>query len=192
MKAAAMNRTFSDWLKYWSWRGGMLALPSGFYAGMLGYQSLSAVLGMLAGIGFWLVAYSRVTSSDWFYGQIQRSRLWRRLSWVIWAKVLVPVVAGIGLVFPPLMALMIPDFYTGVFTVHLTRTLGGAAFDLNSTQSWSPTFGGTFLTTVLQGGLVSLQVLLLAAVACVFPPFQKHKPIVSGEEATSAGGNESM
>ena len=109
MKASERNRIFSDWLKYWSWRGVLLALPSGLYAGMVGYGNLVTVAGMAAGIGFWLIAYAWGCSSDWFYVRVQWGRFWQRLRWVMYAKMLMSLVTVMGFVFQPLGLALMPD-----------------------------------------------------------------------------------
>gem|GEM_PF-2578396 len=70
--------------------------------------------------------------------------------------------------------------------------MGGFAFDFHTIQDLGPPYGWTFFTPVVQGGLLTLLILMLAAVVGNFPPYRQHKPIVSGEGATSARGNESV
>jgi hypothetical protein len=188
MKPVTLERTFGEWLWRWAWRGTLWAMPSAFFAWMAGYQNVPAIGAMGVGIVFWWFVYASVSSSPQLVQRYSERRFVRRLWIVIRVKTLMAVGWPLAFLVPLFGLVGIGDMYGGLVAIWGTKVLGGVAANLGSGPIWVPQFGWTLVATLCQGAMISLQVLLVAGVACLFPPYRQHKPIVSLEGATSAGG----
>ena len=182
------ERTFGEWLGRWAGRGTLWAAPSAFYAWVAGYQNVPAISAMLTGIVFWCLIYASVSASPQYGRRWRETRFGKRLRAVIRLKTWLIMFCPLAVFWQWFVVLILPDMYGGFAAIYATKVMGGQAVDFDATLGRVPEFGWTLVTTVIQGAVISLQVLLVTAVACLFPPYRKHKPIVSAEGATSAGG----
>lgn len=126
---------------------------------------------MLAGFVTFIVAYSLVTSRPFYLEHVET----KEVGWVLWIAVFARAAIA------PLMFFG-PDMLLGLLAIDLTRSLAHLFGHDDFTAN--PGFGCTYLTTLIQGALISLTILFLAGwiglVRAAFRRWRRTKQFAAG------------
>ncbi|MCP5537469.1 MAG: hypothetical protein H7A51_14700 [Akkermansiaceae bacterium] len=165
--------TWPGQLRYWSIHCGLTALPS-FCIALTYFNTLASIAAMLAGVATFVMAYTAVTASP-LYGKIHgglvgRSvRLGTRIRMIIslvGLPLLIPLIGlDIDTAEPAPTMVFTADFWFG-YAALLITAIGGqfVGLDFNSVvrDSAPPGFLFTYLTTIVEGLLISVSLVLIA------------------------------
>lgn len=168
MKRSIDPQVFFDRLYFWTICGILCATPSFLLAANSGFDRRAMVTGTV----IYILGYAFVTALPCYQGRVGRSRLGRRLrlAAMIRAGMALTGLIGVGLAalgwiqsFLSIFALL--DFFPGMLAVSLTGWLSGQT----ANHMTDVGFGWTLFTTLVQGALVSVQLLVIAWLSLVFP-----------------------
>lgn len=142
---------FAEELGSWTVRGVLCALPSFGLAVLAGFNRPQAVAAMLLGVASSVGVLAWITSRRIYHARVGR----HALGWAL--RSAANVRAGLALV-----ALFWPDLWLGFVAYGFTRIVACAAGygDIEPQN----TFVATYVLTVVQGALIFLTIVLLAAV----------------------------
>lgn len=135
-------------LKLWAFRGGCCAAPSFLWALLVGFAKPAALLGIAAGVATWIAAYSLITALPVYRARVEGG------AWG-WA---LSVGANTRAALAPLMTFG-PDMFLGTVALNMvSRITGLRAIPYLKMEE---VFSTTYLTTLVQGALISATMFLL-------------------------------
>lgn len=150
---AAPRRTAFGWaLLVWGVRVGVSAAPSFVWASTAEFRAPHATAGMLAGVASWTLFCAWGTTRAIFQHRIEPTGF----GWML--RVGANIRAGLT----PLWAFW-PDIWLGLVSLYVTKRIAiGAGYGDIDPQN---TFVATYVTTLVQGGLVALTIVPLGLAA---------------------------
>ncbi len=162
---------FYDRLRFWAICGTLCAGPSFLFAASSGFDRRA----MVVGTGCYIVGFAVITALPRYQRDVAGSRLGRRLRL---AAIIRASLAGFGLLGVGLGALggnrdiagafaifSVLDCLPGILAVLLTEVVSGQSLS----RATEVGFGWTLMTTLVQGALVSAQLLVIALLSLLFP-----------------------
>lgn len=135
-------------LGVWTFRGACCAAPSFLWALLAGFAKPVALLGIAAGVATWIAAYSLITAQPVYRARVEGGALGWALS----------MGANTRAALAPLMAFGPDMFLGGVALDAVSRIAGLRAIPY---RKMDEVFFATYLTTLVQGALVSATMFLL-------------------------------
>lgn len=184
--------SFGRQLGFWALHCGFTALPS-FLIAVQYFKTPSAIIAMLAGVLSFVLAYSLITSTP-FYGKIHHGLIGRSVKLGATIRMVIslcslPVVLyaispGNGFREGNFngdseVVLWAPDFWFGYLAIIiislLYNILDQANFGRALENSETPDFFFTYATTITEGVLISLSLLVIAFVALVILSFRRNR-----------------
>ena len=139
---------FRPSLVRWAWRGALCALPSFCWALFTAGKLPAQVLAMLLGVGTYVAAYAWLTAQPAYRESVEPAEF----GWAL------KVAANTRAALAPVM-LLGPDLWLGICSTHAVQWVA-AATGLLAWPIGSP-FVVTYVTTLVQGALVSATMMLL-------------------------------
>ena len=171
MNGSLDRLVFYGRLKFWAICGTLCAGPSFLFAASSGYDRRA----MLVGTVCYILGFAVLTSQPRYQRGMAGSKLGRRLRL---AAMIRSGLAAVGLLGFGLGALggsrylsgafaifTLLDCFPGILAVALTEIVSGQAQGRTTPAG----FGWTLFTTLLQGALVSVQLLVIALLSLLFP-----------------------
>jgi hypothetical protein len=133
----------------WAWRGALCALPSFFWASLVAIRMPAQVLAMLLGVASYVVAYAWLTAQPAYREGVEPGDF----GWAL------RVAANTRAALAPVMVFG-PDMWLGMISTHVVQW----SVAKSDAPAWAmrSLFAGTYVTTLVQGALVSATMLLLA------------------------------
>ncbi|MBT8037158.1 MAG: hypothetical protein KJO21_06400 [Verrucomicrobiae bacterium] len=183
------TNTFVSQLRFWSLHCGLTALPS-FCIALIQFNSPQAVLAMLCGIATFVFGYAFLTSTS-IYGKVHTGLIGRsiklgtRIRMIISLAslpLLIPLVGqdAASLGNPPSSLFFVPDFWFGYAAIVLVF-LGINAisrFGTNGTfseDSFGQDFFTPYATTMLEGVLISISLVVIAFITLIILNFRRNR-----------------
>jgi hypothetical protein len=142
------SKTFRRQLGVWSLRGVFCAAPSFCWALHLGVTGRAAILAMTAGVVTYVIAFAWCTALPAYRERVEPGHF----GWSL--RVAANVRAALSI-----LLLGMPDMWLGMCSVAVVRWDEGAI-----DRPGLALFGATYLTTLVQGALVSATMLLVALI----------------------------
>jgi len=183
----ATTNTFSQQLRFWSIHCGLTALPS-FCIALTQFNRPSTILAMLCGIATFIMGYSFLTSRS-FYGKIHTGLIGRSIKLGARIRMIVSL-ASLPLLIPlldlnmkssgpPESLMFVPDFWFGfiaLIIVNLLYQLTGTNLAVNGMSTNTDlSFLPTYLTTVTEGVLISISLMLIAFITLIILNFRRNR-----------------
>ncbi|MBN8550420.1 MAG: hypothetical protein J0M12_13990 [Deltaproteobacteria bacterium] len=160
--------TFKSQLRFWASHALFCAAPSFLWALMIGFSSLTAISAMCCGIAVWVCLYAAASSSAWAMRRLPGTLLGRAIqlgakarSVLAIVSICVALVPGLGMVGA---MFFYSDLYAGFISIQASSFMLNQPSPHYSTMEQSFGFLYTFLTTLVQGFLLSFT--LIAVVLC--------------------------
>lgn len=165
--------SFKGQLRYWSIHCGLTALPS-FCIALTYFNTVPNIIAMLAGIATFVIGYTAITATP-FYGNLHDGIVGRAVRLGTRIRMIISLI-GLPLLIPligidmdsggpaPTMFFTV-DFWFG-YAALLITALGGQYIGLDFTENIredaTPDFIFTYLTTIVEGLLISVTLVLIA------------------------------
>ena len=149
MKLVPEPEFFRAGLKSWAWRGALCAAPSFGWAVMSNFRQPAQIAEMVLGVVTYVVGFAWLTALPSYLERVQSSPF----GWAL------RVAANLRAALAPLMFFG-PDMFLGALAMGAVS--GAARFFGARGDLPQAGVGWTYLTTVVQGALVSATMLLLA------------------------------
>ena len=180
--------TFGHYLAYWSKHAFFCATPSFVMAIMFGYSHTSQIIAMLLAIATFIAFYAAVSNSR----INNENRLWIGKH-IHLAAVIRSIVSGIGLLgltlsmhWKSAFTLAIPDFYAGLLATVGYKWIFDSLIDIcpvvgaheyyTEKCSLFNMFFETYVTTLIEGAILSITLLLLTLLITFFSKFFFKRP----------------
>ncbi|MFK7910160.1 MAG: hypothetical protein AB8F34_06105 [Akkermansiaceae bacterium] len=180
MTKALKPHSLGGQLRYWSIHCGLTALPS-FCIALTFFNSPLNIAAMLCGIATFIIGYTAITATP-IYGKLHDGligksvRLGTRIRMIISLIGLPFLIPILGYDFngsgePPTSAFFTVDFWFGYAAVILTA-IGGEALGMNFSglegrDNIGADFAFTYLTTIVEGLLISISLVLISFFALI-------------------------
>jgi len=194
MKAPASRRDFGWHFALWGLRAALCAAPSFFWAYLRGYRQGVEIGGMVAAIATAAMAFGWATARPFFINRVKPTGLGRALAFAVNLRTAVAAIGALHAccfllfwaermpkwvqVVPSWVAIV--DAACGDRVMRLVAAFGRAMHC--STGPEADSFFWTYVTTLLQGGVISLTMLVLALLAWPFFAVRRAR-----ERPTAAG-----
>jgi len=166
--------TLTNQLRYWSLHCGLTGLPS-FCLALIYFNSTTNVVAMLTGIATFIICFSAITSSSLYRklhsGIVGRSiRLGTRIRMIVSLAGLPFLLPLIGHDvdqdnIPSMFVLFTADFWFGYAALMITAVVGqalGGNYNGIGSSNFEADFAFTYMTTVVEGLLISVSLVLIA------------------------------
>lgn len=166
--------TLTNQLRYWSLHCGLTGLPS-FCLALIYFNSTTNVVAMLTGITTFIICFSAITSSS-LYGKLHSGIVGRSIRLGTRIRMIVSL-AGLPFLLPlighdvdqgsmpSMFVLFTADFWFGYAALMITsvvdQALGGNHKGFGS-SNFEADFAFTYMTTVVEGLLISVSLVLIA------------------------------
>lgn len=166
--------TLTNQLRYWSLHCGLTGLPS-FCLALIYFNSTTNVVAMLTGIATFIICFSAITSSS-LYGKLHSGIVGRSIRLGTRIRMIVSL-AGLPFLLPlighdvdqgsmpSMFVLFTADFWFGYAALMIIAVVGqalGGNYNGFGSSNFEADFAFTYMTTVVEGLLISVSLVLIA------------------------------
>jgi hypothetical protein len=184
---AVRTNTLAQQLRFWGIHCGLTALPS-FCIAVTTFNGPLAILAMLCGIATFVFAYAFITATP-LYGKVHTGLIGRSIKLGTRIRMIVSLASlplllplmssGFNDSAPPGSLFFAPDFWFGYAAILISFLILNAISTQgslgNGPESWSDTFLLPYLTTVIEGILISISLIFIAFITLIILNFRRNR-----------------